>query len=201
MNTIWHNLLKNNLEVYNEITDESFSKLLLICNIQKVKEGESLISLGEMTDSIYFLCSGLLRAYTVDSHDCAKEYNKIFFTENMFPASMSALVSGTESQFAIEALEDSVVIRINYKKFRELLGLCTDLMNFYVNYLEKNWIVRKEEAEVSFVFDDAKARYLKFCNLYPDLVRRLPLKHVASSLGVTSTQLSRIRKELKNQHM
>lgn len=42
---------------------------------------------------------------------------------------------------------------------------------------------------------DSAQQYRRFVELYPDLARRAPLKHVASFLGITQSSLSRIRKK------
>jgi hypothetical protein len=46
------------------------------------------------------------------------------------------------------------------------------------------------------VQEDASQRYVRFIQDYPFLVERLPQHHIASHLGITPTQLSRIRKKI-----
>lgn len=79
--------------------------------------------------------------------------------------------------------------------FRELLVKHHDLALFQIHYLEKNWVVKKEPLEIGLKWDTAKIRYIK---LYENqkLYQRLKQHHIASYLGITPTQLSRIRKEL-----
>ena len=71
-----------------------------------------------------------------------------------------------------------------------------ELKLFQIYYLEKNWLLAKESREIEFVQNDASARYLCFINEYPALKDRLPQYHIASYLGITPTQLSRIKKNL-----
>jgi DNA-binding MarR family transcriptional regulator len=55
------------------------------------------------------------------------------------------------------------------------------------------------------VMENATTRYLKFLANHPNIDNRIPLQYIASHLGITPTQLSRIRKDLKKnsttQHM
>ena len=67
---------------------------------------------------------------------------------------------------------------------------------FQIHYLEKNWLLAKDAREIELVQEDATARYLRFIDEYPRLVERLPQYHIALHLGITPTQLSRIRKNL-----
>jgi hypothetical protein len=71
-----------------------------------------------------------------------------------------------------------------------------DLKLFQIHYLEQNWLLAKDEREIEIVQDNATTRYLRFTRAYPNLVDRLPQYHIASHLGITPTQLSRIRKSL-----
>ncbi|MFY7814378.1 MAG: Crp/Fnr family transcriptional regulator, partial [Chryseobacterium taeanense] len=47
------------------------------------------------------------------------------------------------------------------------------------------------------ITEDATTRYLKFLEIYPTAVNRIPLSYIASYLGVTQSSLSRIRKNIK----
>ena len=49
---------------------------------------------------------------------------------------------------------------------------------------------------VSVISDPAKDRYLNLLKTKPDIVQNVPLKQIATYLGVTDTSLSRIRKEI-----
>ena len=46
------------------------------------------------------------------------------------------------------------------------------------------------------ITDHAKDRYLELIRTKPDIVQNVPLKHIATYLGITDTSLSRIRKEV-----
>ena len=56
---------------------------------------------------------------------------------------MSAL-KDIPSEFALEVVEDTTLISFNFKKYYELISNHTDLKNFYISYLEHNWIVQKK---------------------------------------------------------
>jgi hypothetical protein len=93
-------------------------------------------------------------------------------------------------------LEESLIFEIDFACYRQLLLEKDDLKLFQIRYLEKNWLLAKDAREIEIVQEDATTRYLRFIEEYPNLVDRLPQYHIASHLGVTPTQLSRIRKKL-----
>lgn len=74
--------------------------------------------------------------------------------------------------------------------------LYPDMAALYIRYLEIHWVVEKEPLEISLRYDTAKSRYTAFLQQFPALEHRLKQHEVASYLGITPTQLSRIRAEL-----
>jgi len=58
-------------------------------------------------------------------------------------------------------------------------------------------LIQKVERRSPLVTEDATERYLKFLEIYPNVVNRVPLSYVASYLGITQSSLSRIRKNIQ----
>lgn len=137
-----------------------------------------------------------MRAYLIDAD--GNEFNKNFFAEGRFPGSMSALLNNQPSFLAIEAMEACEVIEINFTKFRAALFSDPEIMTLHIHYLEKHWLLEKEPKEMGYLQHEARERYLAFLTSYQDILPRVPQFHIASYLGITPTQLSRIKKELKN---
>lgn len=186
--------LKNVINSYYSLSDKTWQKFLEICTYIQVKKSDYLCRINEMPNSFFFVNQGLLRSYILDEK--GNEYNKIFFSEGMFPASIVSLLKKQPSEFEIQALEDCQLIQIDFKRYRKLLHDSEDLKLFHISYLEQNWLIKKEEKEVSFLQKDADERYEDFLNDYPNLESRLTQYHIASHLGITPTQLSRIRKKI-----
>ncbi|MBU2894590.1 Crp/Fnr family transcriptional regulator [Colwellia sp. D2M02] len=186
--------LQTTLNQYYALSDKAWQAYLACCSIKEIAKGEVLYSLGERPKSFMFIHQGLMRAYVID--DDGHEYNKNFFAEGRFPGCMSALLNGEPTTIAIEAVERCQVVEINHQQFRAALFNDSDLMAFHIHYLEKHWLLEKEPKEISYLQYEAKARYLKFLANYHTLLPRLPQYHIASYLGITATQLSRIKKSL-----
>jgi CRP-like cAMP-binding protein len=153
-----------------------------------------LYSAGNIPQSYAYVYQGLIRCFACDEN--GKEYNKIFFDEGMFPGAMTALLTSSESMLSFETIEDTLIIEINFSAYRKLMIEKSDLKLFQIYYLEKNWLLAKDSREIEIVQDDATDRYLRFIDESPALVNRLAQYHIASHLGITPTQLSRIRKNL-----
>ncbi|WDE03347.1 Crp/Fnr family transcriptional regulator [Thalassomonas viridans] len=182
------------MSAYYPISGQTWREFTDICELVSIEKNEFLYPVGQVPNSFAFVYSGLFRLFIADEK--GNEYNKMFFDENTFPGSMVALLKNGPSRFAIEALEASKVITINFNGFRRLLASREDLKMFHIHYLEQNWLIAKEAREVALVQEEAQARYLRFLDEYQQLELRLPQYHIASHLGITPTQLSRIRKQL-----
>ncbi|WP_160137796.1 Crp/Fnr family transcriptional regulator [Chryseobacterium sp. c4a] len=178
---------------YYPLSEETSEALMDICSEERYKKNELLLEAGNMARFYYFIKSGLIGYYTTDEE--GNNIYKIFFEENSFVASTAAIIKNEPSDFSIIALEDCSVIKYPVKAFRELLEKHHDLALFHLRYLEKNWVVKKEPLEVSLKFETAKQRYLLLLE-NKSLYVRLKQHHIASYLGITPTQLSRIRKEI-----
>lgn len=188
---------------YYPISDNAFSLFEKIMTFNLFKKNEILVYTGQIAKTIYFICDGAIIAYVTDNF--GNTYNKNIFLEKQFASSRVSSILQTPSDFTLQAIEDSVVICMPYTQYKKITSENEELKQFYIVYLEKNWIIDKEQREISLVMENATTRYIKLLKAHPNIDKRIPLQHIASHLGITPTQLSRIRKDLKkndsNQHM
>jgi CRP-like cAMP-binding protein len=190
--------LLGKMNSYAPISKETWEEFKKICRVYDIEKDEEIVTLGEKSESIFFVAKGIFRAFVLGGDEGEKEVVKNFFDEERFPASITSMLKNEVSNFCMQALEPSIVVKINFKGFRELLKKKDDLKWFHIQYLEKHWLLEREPQELSLLNQDASKRYLSFLKQYPGIIDRVALYHVASRIGVTPTQLSRIRKELKS---
>lgn len=190
--------LKLKFESYAQISVESWSLIESIIRFQELEKDEILLRNGQIAKNIHFVCEGALRVYVTD-YD-GNIYNKNIFLETDFAGSTVSYLQSTPSNFTLQALENTILISLNYKKYRQFIDDNIDLKNFYIAYLENNWVIEKEKREVSLVMENATDRYLKLLSKHSNIDQRIQQLHLASHLGITPTQLSRIRKYLKKKH-
>ncbi|UII30426.1 Crp/Fnr family transcriptional regulator [Fulvivirga ulvae] len=187
-------LFRQSLNSYYPITDESFSRLCDIVKFRKVNKGEDLVRIGHTAKRVYFVCEGLLISLYMTND--GGTHIKNFFLEGNIAASTVSMLQATPSNFSIQSVDESVILEMDFQKYRQLIFDHNDLKSFYIMYLEKKWVVENEKRQISFATETATERYLTFREHYPDLENRVPQLQIASYLGVTPTQLSRIRKSL-----
>jgi CRP-like cAMP-binding protein len=167
---------------------EAWQRLLVK---QHYRKGEHLVIQGQPTRNVFFVLSGLLLQYHVGED--GEAVVKRFFLEQSFAASTSALLTQSLSDFSIKALEPASVWEYDFQKFKDLVRDHRDIGAFYIGYMERHWIVEKEPLEISFRTEDARRKYVRFLDTYPGLETRIRQHEIAAFLGITPTQLSRIR--------
>ncbi len=146
-----------------------------------------------MGQSILFLAQGLLRSYYISPK--GEEVNKHFFLAGSLAAPLTSLVTKEPSPVYIGALEPSRLLQARYQDILRLYQQYPNLNKIGRVAVELAWIA-KERRETQLIMLDAKARYRAFQDEYPGLEQRIPQYQIASYLGITPVQLSRIRKPL-----
>ncbi len=156
----------------------------------KLEKGKSFAAKGEYSRNIAFVRSGVLRAYY--SNEKGEVYNKTFFTENSFVGAYSSLVTGERNLINIDALTDCSLMVAEFKMITALYSQFPTVESM-ARILAEQFFVSKEKREIALVTLEAKDRYVIFQKEHPTLEQLIPQYHIASYLGVTPTQLSRIR--------
>ncbi|MEM6813053.1 MAG: Crp/Fnr family transcriptional regulator [Bacteroidota bacterium] len=197
----YHIQLKKELDAIFPLSKAAWKALSDSLVLTNYRKNDYVLRQGEMPKSIHFLCKGIVIIYFVNSD--GKIYSKNLLFENEFPAATASLLRGIRSNLSIKVIEDAVVLSFEFCKLKELMKQYADLKDLYVRYLELNWVIIKDIREISIATEDAKTRYQALLELHPNVDKRVPAYHLSSYLNITPTQLSRIRKLLKdeNQHM
>lgn len=148
---------------------------------------------GRVETTAGYVTEGLLRAFYRNADGV--EYNKTFFVADDFMGAFSSLVTGQTNQIYIQALTDCKLFVADYVALTRLYDTYPDWERF-ARRLAEGYFVYKEQRELELVLLNADERYRQFREDYPGLEQRIPQYHVASYLGITPTQLSRVRAKI-----
>jgi CRP-like cAMP-binding protein len=182
------------LNSIENISEETFAELVKITEFKRIPAGTQIIKSEEIPSKIYLLLSGVVRCYLTT--ESGKEYNKSFYLPSSFLASLTALIKKKPSLFVFEALSDCKVYEIDYSKLMVLCKHNVSLKNLHIKVLEKVYFYY-EKRLVDLISLDATDRYLELKNQIPNIDEIISQYHIASYLGISPVQLSRIRKKLK----
>lgn len=145
---------------------------------------------GEYCSRIALLNQGVMRAFYRNRE--GSEYNKIFFMENSLVAGYASLISGRVNAINIQCLTDCLVWEADYNIIRRMGGTYPVVESFF-RVLAESLYLKKEKKQIEQVMMSGAERYESFQIEFPELEKRIPQYHIASYLGITPTQLSRIR--------
>lgn len=185
--------LKKYIDSLNPISTNSLEKLCSIFSKSSLSKGEFFIQEGQTTNQIAFLEEGIIRAFYRNNEGL--EYNKHFFISPCFIGGYASLITGTPNQISQQALSNCTIFVANFSDFTALYDTNPDIERA-ARKLAELFFVHKEQREIEIVLLDADKRYLLFQKQFPFLEQQIPQYHIASYLGITPTQLSRIRRKI-----
>jgi CRP-like cAMP-binding protein len=181
--------LFSKIERIHPITPDSEKALSLICKEVIFSKGKNVQDIGHTCKTIYFVKKGVVRIYYFKE---ATDITESFEFENAFVARAESLFTGKPSKKAIQALEDTTLIAIDSNKLFKLFDSHPDLERLFRKIIESSYVNTVNRIE-SIQFHTAEERYKALLKETPDVLKRIPLKYVASYLGITQVSLSRIR--------
>jgi CRP-like cAMP-binding protein len=187
------NAFKTYLNALSPISETTWTKLQALFTEKTLKKGDYFAKNGEKAVYLGFLKSGVIRAFYTNEE--GEEYNKHFFIPYTLVGAYSSLITGNPNLIAQQALTDCEMLVAEYAQMTQLYATCPDLERMSRRYAELSY-VHKEAREIELVLLDAEKRYAIFQKQYPDLEQLIKQYHIASFLGVSATQLSRIRRKM-----
>ncbi|MBM1104566.1 Crp/Fnr family transcriptional regulator [Aurantibacter crassamenti] len=161
--------------------------------IKKIVKGEILLKQGEITKYGYFVNRGCLKSYAVDN--AGKEHIMQFAPENWMISDLDSFTNQVPSLVSIEAIEDSEVSLISRSDFGDFSKLEKKTL-IELAIKSRNNMIATNKRIIGLLSWSSEKRYLDFTETYPTLVQRLPLKLIASYIGVTPEYLSDIRRKI-----
>lgn len=160
---------------------------------KKVKKGEILLNMGDVATFTYKVKGGCLKSYVIDH--AGKEHILQFAPEGWLIGDMDSATNNKPTMIFIDAIEDSEVSYISTAALADLHKLDKYMLAEMGIKLRNNLIATNKRV-IGLLSATAKDRYISFTETYPTLIQRLPLKLIASYIGITPEYLSDLRRKL-----
>ena len=158
---------------------------------KKIVANQYLLKEGNISDEYVFLESGFMRSFARDMD--GDEVTTNFYWENQLVFEVSSFFNRTKSKENIQAIDDCKGWFITYEQLNNLFHSLPEFRDFGRSVLVKGFASLKTRV-LSMITETAEARYEALLKGNPEIFQHVPLKHIASYLGITDTSLSRIRK-------
>jgi len=174
---------------YNKISTEAYEAILDISILLSIKKNNDLQPIGHTCRTIYFIAEGAARIYYYKDGTDITEH---FAFENSISVRVESLFTNKPSRKAIEIIEDAEIVAIDAVRLFKLYDEFPEIERLFRKIFEAGYVETVNRLE-SIQFHTAKDRYNALLAEHPNILQRVPLKHIASYLGVTQVTLSRIR--------
>lgn len=177
------------LKKYTALPKKAEEAIAAICSPITIKKNKDLQPIGHTCKTIYFINKGIARIYYFkDGIDVTEN----FFFENSIIARVESLFTGKPSRKAIQVLEDAEITGINANLLFKMYDSFPEIERLFRKIFEAAYVETVHRIE-GIQFHTAEERYKALLQEAPDILKRVPLKYVASYLGITQVSLSRIR--------
>ncbi len=174
---------------FNTLSREAEKAITEISSMITVDKNKDLQPIGHTCKTIYFINTGVARIYYYkDGIDITESFS----FENNIIARVESLFTGKPSRKAIQVLEDAEFVAINANELFKRYDSFPDLERLFRRIFEAAYVETVNRIE-SIQFHSAEERYRALLHETPNIVMRVPLKYIASYLGITQVSLSRIR--------
>ncbi|WP_079240873.1 Crp/Fnr family transcriptional regulator [Chryseobacterium indologenes] len=163
-----------------------------VCSPKKLVKKEFLLQEGDVFRYNAFVCSGLLKTFSVAENGSQHIIN--FASENYWAGDRESIINGTVSRFNIDAIEPTELILIEKTDFDEICLEIPQLGQLVSQIIQRSLIVSQSRILANMSFT-AEEKYESFLEKYPHIVNRIPQHMIASYIGITPETLARLRRK------
>ncbi len=154
---------------------------------------EYLFRQGDMSQSLFLVNSGLLKAYYLSPD--GKENIKSFILPGDSIGSLSAIHAGELCTFSLVCLKPCELVVLRFSELYEASRKDPEISAAVVDFLLK-FGMKKEMREYELLCLSAEDRYRRLLQNTPEIIELVTQNEIARYLGITPVALSRIKKRL-----
>ncbi len=158
----------------------------------KIKQGEFIEKVGKVSTNFVYVNSGCLMTYFTDAD--GTDHVIQFAMAGWWTGDLHSFTKEEPSIYSTRALADSEVFYLPKDDMETMLEKLPKLERYF-RILFQNSIVSHQHRLIQNLSVTADQRYENFSKRYPSLEQYVPLKYIASYLGITPEFLSKIRRK------
>lgn len=182
--------LKDIIDDYYPLSPEAYQKIEAITQLIHLPKKTILFSPDRYEPDFYLISKGAARVYIVDEN--GNELSYLLFLEKAALLSFEGYLHQTSSYEHIDLLEDTSLYQLKTEELKKLYREDLEICNFGRS-ISDHWAYQTEARFIDRLSLSATERYAKLVRENPEIIQRIPLKYIASHLGITQVSLSRIR--------
>lgn len=184
-------ILRQAIEKHVSLSNVEWMEIAPLFEHRKLPKDNYLIKPGQVCNEFSFILKGGFRIYVISSKG-EEAVSWLPFEHNFISELMSFFVRSPTYEY-IQALEDSELLTITYANMMELYERFPKWEKFG-RLIAEDALINVKRYILSTKNETGEDRYRRIMEESPEILRRAPLRDVASYIGVTPSSLSRIRR-------
>lgn len=184
--------IRRYFEKTRALTDKDWSFFSSKLIRREFSKKHLLLETGQTENYLSFIESGMVRFYI------PKDENDLTFSfafDQSFLSGYDSFLTRKPSTYNIETLTRTTLWRLKYEDLQRIYDE-TEIGNTIGRQASEDLFLKKTRRELSLLNETAEQRYLNLFTEQPRLIKQIPLKYIASYIGITPQALSRIRKRI-----
>lgn len=150
---------------------------------------------GEPCNRIGFIQKGMIRHFYVNDEE---ETTRWVSLEGEFIAVLSSFILQKPSNHYLQAIAPTELLVISKHDFDQIYRTSNMVQQLWLRVIEMTCL-GFEDRIYQQLSADAKKRYLYMMKVWPQIIKNVPQKYIASMMGIKPESLSRLRAKLAQQ--
>ena len=188
------NNFRKYIETIADVTEKDWLVFSSYLKKREFSKKSTFLTKGSIENNISFIEKGKVRLFIPKEYE-EKEITFGFSFQGEFISAYDSFLTQTPSLYQLETLVDTILWSISYKDLQEVYKT-TKIGNTIGRFISEKLYLIKSKREQSLLNETSEQRYLNLFRDRPNVIKQIPLKYIASYIGVTPQALSRIRKRI-----
>ncbi len=185
-------IFSSRLKQTNILSDKEIVEVFSHFKTEQIAKNQFFLEAGKRCSKVAFLCRGILCSFIYSRE--GDEVVKHFIEPDQFFTDLESYEKVQPARLNIVAVTDTAILSIGKKentKLQDKLPQWKSAQGIFASQALNTMI----QMQNFLRFGSAAEQYQYFVKNFPNLARHVPLKYIASYLGITQSSLSRLRRE------
>lgn len=185
--------IKEYFRTLADISDDDLDLFISKLNRKVFRRKELVLEIGQKENFLSFVEHGILR-FNIPKLDYDFSFGFVF--PNAFVSGYDSFITQQPSHYNIEPVTDAVLWQISYDDLNDIYDN-TKVGERIGRKIAEQLYIKKMKRELSLLQDTAQKKYQNLFEEQPELIKNIPLKYIASYIGIRPQSLNRIRRQIK----
>lgn len=187
-------MIRNYFQSYEVFKEDEIKDFIHLFTLKRLDKHDFFIKEGEACNEVAFIKSGIFRSYFTKND--GNDITYCFWFPDELMTAYSAFITGNKSMETMQAITNVEILVIKRERIEELAKNNLSWTRFLKQIAEQQFL-QLEQHIFQLQKVGSAERYLSLIKNQSEFVQKIPLKYLASYLGISQRHLSRIRKDIR----